>query len=128
MCLTGDLLAWTQNGYWATQVRVSFLTLLPLVGGVLYKLAAGGPEFGHLTLTRFFALHAGVFAPLLAAVLWLHGRVLRRAERRRNCCRRQAARLVLAQPGSPQRRGLPVRDAGRRAAGRAPRVDQYGQA
>lgn len=80
MCLTGDLLAWTQNGYWATQVRVKFLTLVPLVGADLYKLAVGGPAFGHLTLTRFFALHAGVFAPLLAAILYLHGRALRRAE------------------------------------------------
>jgi len=80
MCLTGDLLAWTQNGYWATQVRVKFLTLLPVVGGDLFKLAAGGPAFGHLTLTRFFALHAGLFAAILAGLVLLHLGVLRRAE------------------------------------------------
>lgn len=78
--LTGDLLPWDQNSYWATQVRVKFLTLLPGVGEPLFKLAAGGPAFGHLTLTRFFALHAGLFAALFAVLLYVHYRWLRRAE------------------------------------------------
>lgn len=80
MVLTGDLLPWTQNSYWATQVRVNFLTLLPM-GGEFFKLAAGGPQFGHFTLTRFFALHAGLFTLLLAAAIWLHGFLRRRAAR-----------------------------------------------
>jgi ubiquinol-cytochrome c reductase cytochrome b subunit len=76
--LTGDLLPWDQNGYWATHVRTGFLRLLPGVGGGLYRLAIGGPEFGHLTLTRFLALHVGLFAPLvLLLVLW-HAKVARR--------------------------------------------------
>jgi len=62
LLLTGDLLAWSQNSYAATQVRTKFLLLLPGVGESLYKIAVGGPEFGHLTLTRFLALHIGVFA------------------------------------------------------------------
>jgi ubiquinol-cytochrome c reductase cytochrome b subunit len=53
LLLTGDLLAWSQNSYAATQVRTRFLMLLPGVGESLYKIAVGGPEFGHLTLTRF---------------------------------------------------------------------------
>jgi len=79
LMLTGDLLAWDQNSYWATQVRTKFLTLLPGVGGGLYRLAAGGPAFGHLTLTRFFALHAGVFSAAFLALLVLHGWLVRRA-------------------------------------------------
>lgn len=78
MLLTGDLLRWDQEGYWSTQVRTSFCMLLPGVGAYLYKVAIGGPAFGHLTATRFFALHAGVITVAVAALLacnwWLLGR------------------------------------------------------
>ena len=67
--LTGDLLAWDQNGYSCTQVRTGFLLLLPRIGGELYKLAVGGPAFGSLTATRFLALHAGVLTAALLATL-----------------------------------------------------------
>ncbi|MEN6496539.1 MAG: cytochrome b N-terminal domain-containing protein [Thermoguttaceae bacterium] len=80
LVLTGDLLPWDQNSFWATQVRVKFLTLIPVVGGELYKLAAGGPAFGHLTVARFFALHAGLFTAAFIAILYLHYRLLRRAD------------------------------------------------
>ena len=79
-CLTGDLLAWDQNSYASTMVRTKFLMLLPEVGGELFKLAAGGSTFGHLTLTRFFALHVGVFAPVFLMLLVLHGRFSSRAD------------------------------------------------
>ena len=47
--LTGDLLPWDQQGYYATKTRTGFLTLLPWVGRGLLKLAIGGPGpgFGH---------------------------------------------------------------------------------
>ncbi len=79
LILTGDLLAWDQSRLSATQTRVSFLMLLPQVGGELYKLVLGGPTFGHLTLTRFFALHVGVLAPAFLVLLLLHRWFLRRA-------------------------------------------------
>ncbi len=62
-CLTGDLLMWSQSGYFATITRVSFLQLLPVIGVPLYQLVAGGPDpqFGTLTLTRFLFLHVCVF-------------------------------------------------------------------
>ena len=78
--LTGDLLAWDENSYWATSTRVGYLTLVPIVGDQLHKLAMGGPGFGHLTLTRFFALHAGAFAPLFLVCLVLYRRAGRRAD------------------------------------------------
>lgn len=80
LLLTGDLLSWGQNSFWATQVRVKFLTLVPLLGNDLFKLAAGGPSFGHHTLTRFFALHAGVFSGIFLALLLVQRSLLRRAE------------------------------------------------
>jgi ubiquinol-cytochrome c reductase cytochrome b subunit len=76
LVLTGDLLPWDQNGCSATQVRVGFLTMIPGIGGALYKLAAGGPTFGHFTLTRFFALHAGLFTAVFAGLAWLLVRLL----------------------------------------------------
>ncbi|MGQ9563287.1 MAG: cytochrome b N-terminal domain-containing protein [Thermogutta sp.] len=80
-CLTGDLLRWDQEGYAATQTRVSFLMLLPKVGSSLYRLAAGGPEFGHHTLTRFFALHVGVLGFGLWLIAVAHAALARRASR-----------------------------------------------
>lgn len=80
MLLTGDLLAWTQGGVKSTQVRTSYLLLLPWIGEGAYKLAVGGSGFGHLTVTRFFALHAGVFSLALCLLLYLHHRALRRVE------------------------------------------------
>lgn len=76
LMLTGDLLAWDQNSISSTQVRVNFLNLLPGIGGGLRRLAIGGPEFGHLTLTRFFALHAGLLSGGMLLLLVLH-RVLK---------------------------------------------------
>ncbi len=80
LLLTGDLLAWDQNSYAGTKVRVSFLTLLPLIGSDLFKLVAGGPAFGHHTLTRFVALHVGLFSVALLVLLWLHYCLARRAD------------------------------------------------
>jgi len=79
LCLTGDLLSWDQEAYGATQTRVSFLMLLPGIGGWLYKLAAGGAAFGHLTLTRFFALHVGCFAGAMLLMFCAHVWCVRRA-------------------------------------------------
>ncbi|MDO5309536.1 MAG: cytochrome b N-terminal domain-containing protein [Planctomycetia bacterium] len=73
-CLTGDLLSWSQSGYFATITRVSFLQLIPKIGPALYQLVAGGPDpqFGSLTLTRFLFLHVCIFGGggLVMLVLW----------------------------------------------------------
>ena len=72
LSLTGYLLPWDQKGYWATTVATNLATLVPVVGGQLQKLVVGGSEYGHHTLTRFFALHAGVLPLLLVMFLGLH--------------------------------------------------------
>lgn len=83
LMLTGDLLAWDRNSYSASLVRFSYLKLVPLVGGDLYKVAIGGPGpvFGHLTLPRFQALHIGLFGGSFIALLVLLHYLLSRAER-----------------------------------------------
>lgn len=76
--LTGYLLPWDQKGYWATNVATNLATLVPFVGKDLQQLAVGGNEYGHHTLTRFFALHAGILPALLMIFLVLHIAIFRR--------------------------------------------------
>ena len=76
--LTGYLLPWDQKGYYATQVATEIMGSTPVIGPSIQKLAQGGSEYGHHTLTRFFAMHAGVLPGLLIAFLVLHIAVFRR--------------------------------------------------
>jgi ubiquinol-cytochrome c reductase cytochrome b subunit len=78
LSLTGYLLPWDQKGYWATKVATNMLALVPVVGEPLQRLVVGGDEYGHHTLTRFFALHAGVLPGLLILFLAMHIALFRR--------------------------------------------------
>ena len=75
--LTGYLLPWDQKGYWATKVATELMSLPP-GGALIQKVVVGGSEYGHSTLTRFFAMHAGVLPALLIAVLALHVAMFRK--------------------------------------------------
>ena len=68
LSLTGYLLPWDQKGFWATKVATNIMGIVPVVGPALQRLVIGGPDYGHHTLTRFFALHAG-FLPACVVVL-----------------------------------------------------------
>ena len=72
MALTGYLLPWDQKGYWATIVATNLAGIVPFVGPSLQQLVIGGPEYGHHTLTRFFALHAGFLPATLVMFLVVH--------------------------------------------------------
>ncbi len=76
--LTGYLLPWDQKGYWATQVATSLLGATPLVGRPLQQLVLGGPTYGNLTLTRFYALHVFVLPALTALLIVAHVKLFRR--------------------------------------------------
>jgi ubiquinol-cytochrome c reductase cytochrome b subunit len=78
LSLTGYLLPWDQKGYWATRVATNLMGIVPYVGSDLQKLVVGGPDYGHHTLTRFFALHAGLLPALLVFFLVLHVALFRR--------------------------------------------------
>lgn len=78
LSLTGYLLPWDQKGYWATRVATNLMGIVPVVGPSLQKLVVGGADYGHQTLTRFFALHAGVLPGLLVFFLVLHIALFRR--------------------------------------------------
>ena len=63
--------------FWATKVATNLMALAPM-GEVAQKLAIGGPDYGHFTLTRFFGLHTGVLPALLVGFLVLHISLFRR--------------------------------------------------
>ncbi len=73
LSLTGYLLPWDQKGYWATKVATNIMAITPLIGPELQRLVIGGADYGHHTLTRFFALHAGVLPGLI--VLFIAGHI-----------------------------------------------------
>src|SRR5205814_8958625 len=66
-CLTGSLLPWDERGYWATRVTLGIAGTAPMVGPALNTMLSGGQQFGNLTLTRFYAVHA-MLLPLLLLV------------------------------------------------------------
>ena len=78
LSLTGYLLPWDQKGFWATKVATNILGIVPFVGRDLQKVIIGGTDYGHHTLTRFFALHAGLLPAGIVALLVGHIYLFRR--------------------------------------------------
>jgi ubiquinol-cytochrome c reductase cytochrome b subunit len=78
LSLTGYLLPWDQKGYYATQVSTEIMGATPLVGPTLQQIVQGGPRYGHHTVMRFFAMHAGILPGLLVFFLMVHVYLFRR--------------------------------------------------
>ncbi|MDE0898442.1 MAG: cytochrome b N-terminal domain-containing protein [Longimicrobiales bacterium] len=78
LSLTGYLLPWDQKGYWATKVATSIASMTPVVGPAMQQLMVGGAEYGHHTLTRFFALHAGALPAGIVLLIVGHVYLFRR--------------------------------------------------
>ncbi len=78
LSLTGYLLPWDQKGYWATKVATSLAEAVPVVGPAVQKVVVGGHDYGHHTLTRFFALHAGVLPGAMILMIVAHIYAFRR--------------------------------------------------
>ncbi len=72
LLLTVYLLPWDQKGYYATRVATNIVGVTPVIGTPLQKLVQGGADYGHHTLTRFFAMHAGVLPALMVFFIMLH--------------------------------------------------------
>ncbi len=70
--ITGSLLPWDQNGYWATTIRMSLAGSLPIVGHWLKEIILGGHAVGTLTLTRFYAIHVFFLPAILVILLIFH--------------------------------------------------------
>ena len=72
LSLTGYLLPWDQKGFWATKVATNIAAITPVIGPSLQKIVIGGSAYGHHTLTRFFALHAGVIPGAIILFIVAH--------------------------------------------------------
>ena len=78
LSLTGYLLPWDQNGFWATAVSTNIVAMNPGIGQPMQTVIVGGTEYGHHTLTRFFALHAGVIPGAIILLIVGHVYLFRR--------------------------------------------------
>jgi ubiquinol-cytochrome c reductase cytochrome b subunit len=76
--LTGYLLPWDQKGYWATQVATSLVGATPALGPWLKRVLIGGPEYGNLTLTHFYALHVLALPAAMALLTVVHVALMRK--------------------------------------------------
>ena len=78
LSLTGYLLPWDQKGYWASKVATNIAGITPVIGPAVQRIVIGGTDYGHATLTRFFALHAGVIPGAIIAFIVAHVYLFRR--------------------------------------------------
>lgn len=69
---TGYLLPWDQRAYWATNVAAGIAGEVPLIGTWLRSILIGGNSIGAVTLTRFFAFHVAVIAPIIVLLVTAH--------------------------------------------------------
>lgn len=106
IALTGYQLPWDQKGFWATKVAVNIMGIVPFVGQSMQRILIGGPEYGHFTLTRFFAIHAGLLPAIMLIVLFVHAYLFRRygfsgkGEPDRGCGERPRELLLNPQPST----------------------------
>ncbi len=76
--LTGYLLPWDQRGYWSTKVATNLISGVPLIGDQMQRLVVGDANYGHHTLTRFFAMHAGLLPALMVLLIIGHVALFRK--------------------------------------------------
>ncbi|MBC5800140.1 MAG: cytochrome b N-terminal domain-containing protein [Candidatus Eremiobacteraeota bacterium] len=75
--LTGYLLPWDMNAYFASQVAINIASSVPIVGTVTQQFLSGGPGMGTLTINRFFGLHVWLMPALLVLLVGAHLTIFR---------------------------------------------------
>jgi len=74
--LTGYLLPWDMDAYFASQVSLN-ITGLPPGGAILQSVAQGGGTMGTNTINRFFGLHVWLMPAALLALVGAHLAIFR---------------------------------------------------
>ncbi len=97
--ITGDLLPWDQKGYWSTQVRLSIISSVPLVGDFMTRILQGGSLTGIVALTRFYVLHILVLPGALLLFIAVHFHFI---------YRRGLAELLLTSNGDAKKTTTPT--------------------
>jgi len=70
--LTGYLLPWDMNAYFASQVAINIASSAPVLGSAMQQLLSGGAGMGTLTINRFFGLHVWLMPAALALLVVVH--------------------------------------------------------
>jgi ubiquinol-cytochrome c reductase cytochrome b subunit len=75
--LTGYLLPWDMDAYFASQVSLNIVGLAPIAGPFLQHVAQGGGSMGTATINRFFGLHVWLMPAILVALVGAHLTIFR---------------------------------------------------
>jgi ubiquinol-cytochrome c reductase cytochrome b subunit len=75
--LTGYLLPWDMNAYFASQVAINLTLTVPVVGPYIQQFAQDGTTLGTLTINRFFGLHVWLMPAALVALVAAHLAIFR---------------------------------------------------
>ena len=75
--LTGYLLPWDMNAYFASQVAINIAASVPIVGNATQQFLSGGPGMGTLTIGRFFGLHVWLMPAAMIALVGAHLSIFR---------------------------------------------------
>ncbi len=75
--LTGYLLPWDMDAYFASQVSLNIMGLPPIVGPIMQNIAQGGGTMGTATINRFFGLHVWLMPAALVALVGAHLAIFR---------------------------------------------------
>ncbi len=70
--LTGYLLPWDMNAYFASQVAINIASSVPIVGDATQQFLSGGAGMGTLTINRFFGLHVWLMPAILVVLAASH--------------------------------------------------------
>jgi ubiquinol-cytochrome c reductase cytochrome b subunit len=75
--LTGYLLPWDMDAYFASQVSLNIVGLAPIAGPVMQHIAQGGGSMGTATINRFFGLHVWLMPAVLVLLVGAHLAIFR---------------------------------------------------
>jgi ubiquinol-cytochrome c reductase cytochrome b subunit len=75
--LTGYLLPWDMDAYFASQVSLNITGLAPVLGPLIQHIAQGGGGMGTETINRFFGLHVWLMPAVLVLLVGAHLAIFR---------------------------------------------------
>ncbi len=75
--LTGYLLPWDMNAYFASQVAINLTLNVPFIGAFIQQFVQDGTTMGTLTINRFFGLHVWLMPAALVALVGAHLAIFR---------------------------------------------------
>jgi ubiquinol-cytochrome c reductase cytochrome b subunit len=75
--LTGYLLPWDMDAYFASQVAINLTLTAPVLGAFIQQFTQDGTTMGTLTINRFFGLHVWLMPAVLIALVGAHLAIFR---------------------------------------------------